>query len=297
MVSAGLKFTKEKRMDSQNRNVLIFIVVALGLLVLCCCAAAVVAGAASFLYAVPVSREGSASFDRSRTEMRFDVGEVVDLTVENFAGSVTVRAGSSGEVRVAATKKSPSGRDLNRIQVEVDERDGGLRIKTLKPSSWNNVSVELEITTPPDTRLDLHTGAGSVEARGLQGSVKVDTGAGSVTLVDVTGEIEGHSGAGSIDVRGADGQVRLDSGAGSIDYEGEPRGDCSFESGAGSIQLVLPASLNMEVDLSTGMGTVSVDYNVDGQVSRREVIGVIGSGEEGSISAHSGTGSVTLISR
>jgi DUF4097 and DUF4098 domain-containing protein YvlB len=139
--------------------------------------------------------------------------------------------------------------------------------------------VQFEITAPAGTRLDADTGAGNVETDGI------------------TGEIDIHTGAGNIDIRGATGTVRLDSGAGNTRYQGIPQGECRFETGAGNIRLTLPADVNVQVGLDTGVGNIDVDFSVDGQVTRREVRGVIGSGAQGTIYAHTGTGNIDVVRR
>jgi DUF4097 and DUF4098 domain-containing protein YvlB len=253
--------------------------------------------------------------ERERIEQTFDVGDAPSLQIDNFSGSVTVRAGEGDTIQVVATKRVRRRSDLERIKIDIDERGGGLVIKTTKPRSLMSASVELEITTPAGTRLDAHTGSGSVTVQGLNGDarldtgsgsvdvhdlsgdVEIDTGSGSVKIEDVTGEIDAHSGSGSIDVRGARGLVRLRTGSGNIEYQGTPQGDCRFETGSGRITLMLPADLNMEVDLDTNSGDIDVDFDVDGRVTKRKVEGDIGDGSEGSIYAHTGSGSIDLIRR
>ena len=264
-------------MESKNRNV--WIILAVIVVVLCCCALAVAAAAVGMFATWPLDWTGATSLQSERSEQSFVAGETPSLKIDSFAGNVIVRTGQSGLIQVAATKNARSKDDLDRIEVEVSERDGGLVINTEKPSSLNNASVDLEITAPAGTRVDAFTGAGNVD------------------LNDSTGEIDAHSGAGDIDVRGAAGCARLDTGAGSIRYQGTPQGDCRFETGAGSITLTLPADLNVRVDLETGTGDIDVDFAVDGTVTRREVQGVIGSGAQATIYARSGAGNIDLIRR
>ena len=319
-------------MEPRNRSLWIFIIVAV--LMLCCCSLAIAATAMGLFGALPLDLGGFTTSERARLERSFEVSGAPSLQIDNFAGSVTVVAGGSGEITVIAVKKAPLAANLDRIEVEISEREGGLVIKTKKPATLSAASVNLEITAPADTRLDLHNGAGSVTVQGLhggfqvdtgsgsvhlsdvsgqidahsgagsiemqdaEGSLKLDTGTGSLTLVNVAGEIDAHSGAGSIKVRDGRGQaVRFDTGTGSIDYDGQLQGDCRFESGAGSITLRLPADLDVDVELDTGMGTVGVGFPVDGRVTIREVQGVIGRGVDGSIYAHTGTGGIDLVRR
>ena len=282
-------------MESRNRNVWIIVVATMALA--CCCmmviGAAVVAGLAQWSY-----KSGSpTSLQRERIQQTFDAGDTPSLEIDSFAGNVTISAGERGTVRVVATKKASRSRDLTQITVEIHEQDGGLVIKTSRPLGLDRATVDLEITTPPDTRLDLNLGAGQVNVRGLTRPVKAHNGAGSVDIADVMAEIEVGTGAGAIVVRGAVGPVRLNNGAGAIVYQGTPQGDCRFHAGAGGIVLTLPANPAVAVDLSTGVGNIRLECPVDGRVTKREVTGLIGSGDEGRIHADSGVGGISLICR
>ncbi|HSR30567.1 MAG TPA: DUF4097 family beta strand repeat-containing protein [Anaerolineae bacterium] len=264
-------------MESKNRN--IWIIVAVIVVALCCCTLAVAAVAVGLFSTQPFAWTWSTNIQRARSEEAFAVGDAPDVQIDNFAGNVTVRTGESGLVRVAATRQARSRNDLDRVKVQISERDGGLVIKTEKPMSLTTASVDLEITAPAGTRL------------------QVDTGAGNVEIDGITGGIDAYSGAGDTDVRGAAGTARLDTGAGSIRYQGTPQGECSFETGAGNITLALPADVNVQVDLGTGVGNVDVGFVVDGQVSRQSVQGVIGSGAQGTIYAHTGAGNIDVVRR
>jgi len=268
-------------MESKNRNVWIIVVAVL--VVACCCVLAVAAGAVGWLTG-RYAEIGYEPFDlgglyRERIEKTFEVGDAPSLDITNFAGSVTLRSGESGVVRVVATKKASSRSRLDRIEVSVTERDGRVVIKAEESFSRSNVSVDLEITAPAGSRVDVDLKAGEVDVR------------------DITSRIDIHNGAGTVDVRGARGTARVQVGAGQITYEGVPGGDCRFEIGVGEIILRLPTDLNVEVDASTGIGAVDVDFHVDGRVAVRNVEGVIGDGGQGSIYAHTGAGSVSVKRR
>lgn len=269
-------------MDSKNRPVLIFIILAL--VVLCCCLASL-GGAGIGFFATQARRvEWGAGFpsgrQTERIEHTFD-GTAAFLEVDNFAGKVTVRAGDGGTMRLVATKQAPRTSDLRLIEVDWVMGDDALRIRTGLPrSSLSNVSVDLQITVPAGTRLDL------------------DTSAGQVRIENVVGEIKAHTGAGEIEVRGGSGPIHLDTGAGNIEYEGAPRGDCYLNTGAGGIVLRLPADANVEVELDTGVGSVDVTgFYVDGHVSTTRVDGVIGDGSQGRVEAQTGAGGIELRQR
>ena len=318
-------------MEPRNRNV--WIIVAVVLIVLFCIILAVAAVLAAGLGVWSVDWGWLGGEEHESIEQAFKVGSAPTLEVDNFAGSVSVRAGKGDTIDVIGTKRASSGRNLDLIEVEMSERENGLVIRTRKPVSLGSAWVEWEITAPVGTRLDLNVGSGSIDVRGLDGGVVVDTGSGSLTLVDlegaldahsgsgsididgvtgnvrahtgsggidarnVTGEIDAHTGSGRIEVRGGSGQARLDTGSGSIEYEGMPTGDCRFTTGSGGITLLLPADLNMVVDLQTGSGDIDLGFDVDGRVTKRSVKGTIGSGDWGEIYAHTGSGGINLYRR
>jgi len=321
-------------MPEKSSNPWIIIAV-VALVIACCCALAAAVAAGGLLWYMPLQRFEAPAMGGERFEQSFDLGQAPHLEIDNFAGSVSVQVGDGPDVDVAITKQAGRSSDLDRIQVQMTEQDGKLVVRTKKPQAVNNASVRIEIKTPAGSRLDAHTGAGSIEVRGLGGSVQVDTGAGSVSLTDlagiagvhtgsgsvrvqglsgglkvdtgsgsvalngVTGDVEAHTGSGGMEVQGATGQVRLDSGTGSIKYQGTPQGDCRFETGSGGIELILPTGLNMEIDLHTGSGRIDVDFDVTGRatVSDKEVKGVLGSGEQGKIYAQTGSGNISLLRR
>jgi hypothetical protein len=271
-------------METRNRNTLVIVVV---VLVLACCCGALAVAAALGLYVnrsvgvgdLDLSELDLGGIYRERMERTFEVGDAPDLEIDNFAGTVSVQAGERGVVYALAVKKGSSRSRVEQVEVEMSERPGGVVIKTRNQRRFSNVSVDLEITVPADTRLRINSGAGTMDLRGIEAEINV------------------NSGAGTIRVRDARGPVRLSLGAGEIRYEGQPVGNCRFETGAGNIDLRLPADLDAEVDLGVGMGNVNVDYRVDGRVRVREVQGVIGDGSDASILAHSGVGTISLHRR
>jgi DUF4097 and DUF4098 domain-containing protein YvlB len=270
-------------MESKNVNRNVWIVVAIVLALACACVCLVaLGGAALYLVTQPVTQSyefGGAH--EQRIVRAFEAGEETTLDLATFAGSITVRAGAEDAIGVVAIKRVRQDRDMALIDVEMEQQPGQLVIRATRAQTLavSNVSVDFEITAPPGTRLELRTAAGNIDVRGVQGGVRA------------------HSGAGSIDVRAVSGAARLDVGAGDVHYEGQPAGSCSFETGAGNVRLRVPADTDAQVDLSTGVGRVSVGWDVKGQVSPRHVEGTIGDGSQADIQAHTGVGNVTLERR
>jgi hypothetical protein len=346
------------------------IVAALATFVLCSCVPVTAAVAVGLLRISSLDLNLPDRVAIARTERAFEVDAAPRLKIDNFAGSITVRAGRSGEIRILATREVPRISDMDQITMEMSERGGKLVIRTQKAASLRNASVQLEITAPADTRLDLYSAIGDVQVHGLsdhvrtrvemgsvtlsnvggeidvssgagnievdeaEGILVLDTHIGSVVLFDVTGRIDARSDAGNIEIYRADGtiildtdtgsvkmlditgdidarcdagnidvlngraQVRLDTGTGSIQYDGRLQGDSRFESKAGSITLRLPPDLNAALEIGTEKGTVHVEYGVEGHVSKCQVVGIVGDGDDtGSIYAHTQMGIIDVVRR
>lgn len=215
-----------------------------------------------------------------RVEETFEVGSAPELEVDSFAGRVTIHAGGDGSVQVVATKHVREGAGPGEIILEMSAEGSRIHV-TARPRRVNvaNRWVELDITVPAQTALDVRAGAGAVEVRSVQGDLTVDAGAGG------------------IEIKGAAGAARLTAGAGGIDYEGRPSGSCTFRVGAGGITLRLPADADVEVDLTAGLGGVNSQMPIAGRVSRHSIHGRIGTGEKGSVTATAGVGGIDLLRR
>lgn len=318
---------------SKNRNRWLIVAVVAVLAVLCCCLLLVAAGAVSWVSGFPVGWSWGPGVDGEEVVNTYGVGRSPALAIDNFSGSITVRAGEGDEIQVTAVKHAPRTSDLDRIEVDIRPRAGGLTIVTQNPERLTNSWVRLEVVAPAGTSFDLHTSSGSMQVSGLKGGGKAETSSGRVTVRDLSGTValhtssggmsvqtfdgdlnlhvssgsidvadmkgalDAHTSSGSIDVRDAQGWVRLDTSSGSIDYTGAPEGDCEFKTGSGSIDLRLPSDLDAWVGLHTGSGTIRVDYPLQGEqdgLGKHDLQGTIGSGRGVSINASTSSGSITL---
>ena len=325
-------------MDSSNRT--LWIVLAVGVILLCgCCFVLVLFLTPAFLLGIPWSQDTGMlpSLPSTRvtetTEHVFTVRDRPDLLIDSFAGGIEVSSGRDDEIRVVVTKSARNQNDLNRIEIEMQDKDGGLSIVSSAPASLHNAWVKLEIKTPVATSVKMETGSGGLEAVGLDGAISAHTGSGSIELLDVAksvdastgsggitvvgprGDVIAHTGSGKIligEVKGmidastnsgslsvydAEGQVQLGTKSGSIEYEGTPAGDCRFVTTSGGITLDLPSDPDMAVDLSTTAGSVDVNCDLVGSATRTSAEGVIGNGLKGKINARTTAGGIEVNCR
>jgi DUF4097 and DUF4098 domain-containing protein YvlB len=196
-----------------------------------------------------------------------------------------------------------------RIRIEVRmPKDADLQIDT-GDGSVNTQSV--------NGRVKIHTGDCSVRAQAVNGDVDIDTGDGSITLEGAKGDIRLRTGDGHIDARDLDGKVdatsgdghiklagRLDAlniktGDGGIDARLEPgskiASSWSIRTGDGSVDIVLPADLQANIDASTSDGHISlgIPVTVEGTFSNSQIHGKMNGGGQ-SLTIHTGDGSIRL---
>jgi hypothetical protein len=172
-------------------------------------------------------------------------------------------------------------------------------------------------TEPINGRVKIHTGDGSVVAQAISGDVDIDTGDGSITLEGAKGYVRLRTGDGHVDARDLDGKVdatsgdghikisgRLDAlniktGDGSIDARLQPgskiASSWSIHTGDGSVDLVLPADLQANIDASTNDGHISlgIPVTVEGTFSKSQIHGKMNGGGQ-SLTVHTGDGSIRL---
>ncbi len=315
-------------MEPRNRNGIVVVVALAALLCLCLAVAAALVLGSVFMSSVRTS--GPAVSTGAEDNRTFAVEQGASLRVDNFAGGVTVRAGDEGHILIVAVRHGTSSASRERIQIQYTETAEGLEIRTVRPTAVLNAFVEFDIQVPPGTPLEVDTGSGNLRVHGITAGVQAETGSGSITAAGLSGDVELHTGSGTVDlqdavgdtdietgsgsltlrgiegnieaqsgtgrilVEGANGQVRVETGSGGIEYRGTPVGECRFETGSGSIVLYLRADVDARVDLESSSGSVDVQFPVDGESTRDHVEGVIGSGEEASIQAHTGSGSIDV---
>jgi len=287
----------------EERNKRVWLVVGIGVVLMACClvAAAATAGGLALRSSGWSFRTGDWGVERmeSRIERTLTVGQGSTVQVDNFAGNVSVTPGQAGKVEVLATKLSAGQESANNVRVDISQTGDRVIVRTRKAPGFGSASVRIEISVPADTVLDLHTGAGSVNVVDTAGSVRAHSNAGAINIDGVRAEIDASTNAGNVEVQGAKGQVRMQTNAGSITFGGDPSGDCSFETNAGSIKLSLPADANLEIELSTNTGSISVDQRLTKTLSssRKSVEGTLGDGSDGRIRAHTNAGSVSVVER
>ncbi len=253
------------------------------------------------LCALPLLAE-EATFDRT-----LNVSGPVDLEVVTGSGSITVRSGAAGTIRVHGTVRAGfcfgfcGGGDPEAAMKAIvanppiEQSGNTVRIGHLGETlRHDNISISYELVVPAETKLLSKTGSGSQEISGVAGPAEVNSGSGSLRLSDIAGQVRAHTGSGGITVSKLHGSVRAHTGSGSIRGEGVGSGT-SVESRAQTEGKEVPlasgsrihsgisyfdssttGSPGAEIDFQTGSGSIHVDD------------------VRGAVRAHTGSGSIEV---
>lgn len=256
----------------------------------------------------PALGRGSNTYVRVRDDGTFGGGLSLGRRVRLSGSGSGLEAWADLEVTLAA------GTSLRAYlaggEVMVENVEGDIRVDT----NMGDVTVDTV-----RGHLVVDTGSGSVDVTAVQGDVDVDTGSGSVTLKGIRGDrlrvdtgsgkvvgadiqvarLEADTGSGRIDLREVVGLVlRLDTGSGGVDLDLlSAVQSLVIDTGSGGVTLSLTESVNAELEIDVGSGSITVDVPLEyRKKSRSYVLGMIGSGE-GSILIDTGSGSVRVVRR
>jgi hypothetical protein len=262
----------------------------------------------------------------------YTVAGRANVRVDTNDGSVRVTASDSKQVEFRVEYQ---GFELGKnLRVDSRQDGDKVELVARITGHWgigfnwghNSRRLHIEVRMPRDADLQVETGDGAVEAESINGNVNIHTGDGSVKANSLNGSIDLHTSDGSINVdalkgdirlRTGDGKVEADSGDGHIRLAGRfealnvKTGDgsvnaqvlpgskmatsWSLRTGDGSVDMVLPADFQADINATTGDGHISlgIPVTVEGTFSKSELRGKMNGGGQ-ALTIHTGDGSIRL---
>jgi DUF4097 and DUF4098 domain-containing protein YvlB len=212
--------------------------------------------------AVVIATTLASASEQGRFEKTLQVSGAADLQVFTRSGDVTIRSGPAGSIaitgRIHVGDRWFSGGRKNEVEeIEknppIQQSGNNIRIDYV---NHQNISVDYEITAPPDTRIRAKSGSGDQTIEGMQAGVDIETGSGDVRLSDLAGDIRIHTGSGNVQARGASGPFEARAGSGDIKIEEKSKGDVRLETGSGNIEA---RGVDGGLRANTGSGNVRID--------------------------------------
>ncbi len=201
-----------------------------------------------------------------RFERTLKTTGAVDLDISTGAGSIQIRPGDAGSVRILGTIRARNDRYDDRDVEErvrrlesnppIEQNGNSIRVgRADDRESMRNISISYEVSVPPETRVRSHTGSGGQTIDGVRGPVESGTGSGSITISNIGDEVKASTGSGSIRLEGVKGRLRASTGSGGIRGTGVA-GAIVATTGSGSIRFEQTAPGGAE--LSTGSGPIEI---------------------------------------
>jgi DUF4097 and DUF4098 domain-containing protein YvlB len=132
-------------------------------------------------------------------------------------GELLVRGGEGSEVRVVARKiigadsEEDAKRLAEQVQIRVAESPSGLEIRPEFDSGRRGrvKRVDLEVTVPAKTNLQLSAFRGDIHVNGVQGNVQLMSKFGDVDLQGIKGKTEVDQSRGSVRAANLEGDTRI----------------------------------------------------------------------------------------
>lgn len=223
----------------------------------------------------------------------FTVAGAPSIVTRSAAGNLTVTPGRGGQVHVQVTKRVRGGvfgqadeRDLDRVRVDVKQE--GDRI-TINADVLNNallgkqITIDIEITAPASSTLDLRLAAGNTRVQGIRGLISAKVDAGNMDLTDVA--LADHSqltvNAGNLTVQGA-----LAAGA-----------SLNARANAGNVRFTLPHETATYLDARAQAGNVRVpnwNVSITRNFATQAAYGPLGANPTGTLTIHVTAGNITV---
>jgi hypothetical protein len=221
------------------------------------------------------------SFEKSLT-----VSGAVDLDVKTDSGAITIRQGTAGTVSIHAILKADHGwfgsgdveARIHELESHppIEQKGNQVRIGYARPGLLKDISMQLEIETPADTKLRANADSGGIHVEGIRGPVDCKTDSGGMEIKDVSASVHASADSGGIRVRNVNGSLyaRVDSGG--IDASGIA-GSIDAATDSGSLRLVQTTAAPISAKAESGSVTVALaqgagyDISADAESGRVSV--------------------------
>ncbi len=245
---------------------------------------------------------------------QYAVGSGAQLQVIADDAHLRVVASDKNEIAVRVTTEGyrivpPTGAMAGSAasgELRIGEQQTGDRVELQFRTPRNNWGwhggrrvINVEISVPRKTALDLRTGDGHIDVRDVSGDLKLVSGDGHITGEGLDGTLRVTTGDGHINVRGRFDLMELGTGDGRVEADAKAGSKIGagwrVHTGDGSVTLRLPSDFSADLDAHTGDGHITLDLpvTVAGRITTNGVRGRLGNGG-GQLYIRTGDGSIRL---
>ena len=232
---------------------------------------------------------GGYHFSKIGSAHTFSVGALPTIVINDDVGTIHVHTGgTNGNVLVQVTEANQgpgNNPDNGQVSYNQDSASNSVTVNTHSgPGFFGSNSINLDVTVPTDSNLQIKTDTGEIDVSGITGQMSLSSGTGSIHAVQDS----------------LSGQSVLKTDTGSVTFEGtiDPKGSYRFEANTGSVDVTLPGNSSFHVDASTDTGSINSDFpgvNVQhGDFTGASVHSDVGSSPGATVTLKTDTGSINL---
>jgi hypothetical protein len=223
-----------------------------------------------------------------RFERSLTVSAQPDLYVSTGSGNISIHPGDGNQIHIVGHVHAGwnvfgdvDGKMTKIIDNPPITQDGNTIKVGLSGDHdlFNNISIDYDVTVPPDVALNLHSGSGNVEsdqvgrylsassgsgnvrARGVHGPADLSSGSGDVELEqNGPGDVKAKSDSGNIKVHGFNGGIIARTGSGDVEADGKLTAAANLVSGSGNVVMHLTPDAHFNLEASTGSGDIHIGF-------------------------------------
>jgi len=194
---------------------------------------------------------GGNHFSKVEPARTFSVGALPTVVINDDVGTIHVHTGGTNSSVVVQVTEVSGGLGSNPDNGQVSyNQDSANNTVTVNASSgrgfFGSNSVDIEVTVPTDSNLQIKTDTGEVDVTGVTGQMSLSSNTGSIDAVQDS----------------LTGQSFLKTDTGSVTFEGtiDPKGSYRFETNTGEGDVTLPSNSSFHVDATTDTGSINSDF-------------------------------------
>ncbi|HEY3770183.1 MAG TPA: DUF4097 family beta strand repeat-containing protein [Candidatus Angelobacter sp.] len=215
------------------------------------------------LAALPLNAATTGHFEKT-----LSVNGTVELEVTSGSGNITVHQGGAGSVYVSAKIHGNTGswlfgsgnvdERIHKIEQNppITQNGNSIRVGRIEDRDLTkNISIDYDVTVPPQTKLTSTSGSGDLSISGLRLPLTAKTGSGNVSVQNISANSNVNSGSGDLTINSVKGTLYAETGSGNIRV-GDLTGDAFVNTGSGDVQV--RQSGGGSVKAQTGSGNIKL---------------------------------------
>ena len=216
---------------------------------------------------------------------QFAVNGTPNIVINDNVGTIHVHTGSANDVTVTASRKSFGFfGNADDAQIKYNQQDNTITVNVGGSGFFDSGRVDLDVTVPSTTDLQLKTDTGEIDVTGVNGQMSLQTDTGTI---NATGDT-------------LTGQSSLKADTGAITFNGslDANGSYQFQTDTGAINVTLPSNSAFHLDATTDTGAINT--NIPGvNVQHPDMTGAqvhtdIGTGQGPTVTLKTDTGAINL---